>query len=151
MNEAFKRSIQTYTGTKIVDACEMSRKQAEEEIGRKVRPDSDEIEDERGYLVLYPDGYKSWSPKKTFEDAYRVSETHIDRMKIEQEDLKKRYLSGRDFTFTQKFRKLTDKQQGLLLKQLNLMEEYLYILGERINYEELLEANQPPCGQCKSE
>ena len=144
-----KNVMRQYTGTKVVDACEMSRKQTEEVIGRKMRPDSDEIDDEWGYLVVYPDGYKSWSPKKVFEDAYRVSETYIDRMKIEEEDLKKRYLAGRDFTFTQKFRDLTGKQQGLLLKQLNLMEEYLYILGERISYEEHLaaepvnEAGQP--------
>jgi len=24
-----------------------------------------------GYLVIYPDGYQSWSPKETFEAAYR--------------------------------------------------------------------------------
>lgn len=24
-----------------------------------------------GYAVVYPDGYRSWSPKDTFEAAYR--------------------------------------------------------------------------------
>lgn len=24
-----------------------------------------------GYRVIYPDGYESWSPKATFETAYR--------------------------------------------------------------------------------
>lgn len=24
-----------------------------------------------GYVVVYPDGYKSWSPKEVFEEAYR--------------------------------------------------------------------------------
>lgn len=24
-----------------------------------------------GYTVIYPDGYESWSPKETFENAYR--------------------------------------------------------------------------------
>jgi len=28
-------------------------------------------EDREGYLVEYPDGYKSWSPKEVFENAYR--------------------------------------------------------------------------------
>lgn len=126
-----------FTGTKTVNACQMSRKAAENVIGRKVRPDSDEIEDEDGYLVVYPDGYKSWSPKKSFEDAYRVSETYIDRMKIEQEEVKKRYLAGREFSFTQKFRELDDRQRRFLHKQLNIMEEYLYTLGERISYEEV--------------
>ena len=25
-----------------------------------------------GYAVIYPDGYESWSPKETFENAYRL-------------------------------------------------------------------------------
>lgn len=32
-----------------------------------------------GYHVIYPDGYESWSPKETFEAAYReVSEAEAD-------------------------------------------------------------------------
>jgi len=31
-----------------------------------------------GYSVTYPDGYVSWSPKKTFETAYReVTDSEI--------------------------------------------------------------------------
>lgn len=122
----------------------MNRCAAEEILDRKIY--KDDCEDEPGYLVQYPDGYTIWSPEEVFEDAYKVSETHIDRMKIEEEEVKKRYLDGRDFTFTQKFRDLTDKQQGLLLKQLNLMEGYLYILGERISYEEHALAPDPNDG-----
>ena len=105
--------MQQFTGTKTVKACRMSRKSAEEIIGRKVRPDSDEIEDERGYLVQYPDGYQSWSPMKVFEDAYRISESHIDRMIIEKEEVEDRYLKGRKFTFTEKFAALNEKQRDL--------------------------------------
>ena len=43
-----------------------------------------------GYLVQYPDGYRSWSPKKVFDEAYRLSETKVDRMKIELADLNER-------------------------------------------------------------
>jgi hypothetical protein len=33
-------------------------------------------EDQEGYLVYYPDGYTSWSPKSVFEQAYReISES----------------------------------------------------------------------------
>lgn len=28
-------------------------------------------ENEMGYIVKYPDGYISWSPKEVFEEAYR--------------------------------------------------------------------------------
>jgi len=30
------------------------------------------IPDEQGYLVVYADGYESWSPKKAFEDGYSL-------------------------------------------------------------------------------
>lgn len=42
-------------------------------IGAKiVRAYKKKHEDGReGYALLYPDGYESWSPKETFESAYR--------------------------------------------------------------------------------
>lgn len=35
---------------------------------------------EEGYAVKYPDGYISWSPKRVFEDAYRVAEGDGQRL-----------------------------------------------------------------------
>ena len=125
--------MQQFTGTKTVKACKVSRKCAEEIIGRVIKED---CEDEPGYLVQYPDGYTSWSPKKVFEEVYRISETYIDRMKIEQEEVAKRYLDGRKFSFTQKFRDLSESEKKMLLNQLNEMEAYLYTLGGRISYAE---------------
>lgn len=135
--------MQQFTGTKTVKAGVCSRKCAEELIGRKMRPDSDEIEDESGYLVIYPDGYKSWSPKKVFEEAYQLSESHIDRMHIELKEVKERYLKGRDFSFTQQFRRLSDEQRSLLRKQLDQMEAYIYTLVSRIQIENEIDLN--PC------
>lgn len=43
-----------------------------------------------GYKVVYEDGYESWSPKDVFEEAYRPSETVLDRLKIERDELKER-------------------------------------------------------------
>lgn len=48
--------MQQYIGTKII--------QAEPAVNN---------ENEEGYSVTYPDGYKSWSPKDAFEEAYRPS------------------------------------------------------------------------------
>lgn len=127
--------MQQFTGTKTVKACKMSRKSAEEIIGRKVRVDSDEIEDEEGYLVAYPDGYQSWSPKKVFEEAYKISETYIHRMIIEKEEVEARYLAGRKFSFSDQFACLSEHQRNLLRKQLDTMETYLYLLNERIAFE----------------
>ena len=48
--------MKTYIGVKIVGAFERVRAS----------------DGARGYEVHYPDGYTSWSPKGTFEKAYRV-------------------------------------------------------------------------------
>lgn len=133
--------MQQFTGIKTVKACKMSRKSAEEIIGRKMRADSDEIEDEIGYLVQYPDGYTSWSPLKAFEEAYRLSETYIDRMMIEKEEVEKRYLAGRKFSFSADYSHLNDAQKNLLRKQLDQMEGYLYTLTRRIEFETVLAAS----------
>jgi hypothetical protein len=62
-----------YIGTKIIDALPTT--QGEFRISKCAAanltfvPDDD---DEReGYMVIYEDGYVSWSPKDTFEKAYR--------------------------------------------------------------------------------
>ncbi|UKK52111.1 hypothetical protein L6472_05905 [Prevotella sp. E13-17] len=125
-----------YTGTKTVKACPMSRKTAEEFIGRKVYKDSDEREDEEGYLVRYVDGYQSWSPAKVFEEAYARSQSHLDRMIIEHKELKDRYLKGRDYSFSQAANNMSVKKISLLKQQLDIMERYLYVLTERISIEE---------------
>lgn len=125
-----------YTGTKTVKACPMSLGEAEKVLGRKIETSAVENREEsEGYLVEYEDGYRSWSPKEVFDKAYRVSESHIDRMIIEKDEVEARYLAGRKFSFSQKFRKLPETKRELLTKQLDRMEAYLYILSRRIELE----------------
>lgn len=52
--------MKTYIGTKIVQA---------EPCGKDYGPDAQQ--GEPGYTVVYPGGYKSWSPEAVFEEAYR--------------------------------------------------------------------------------
>lgn len=61
--------MNTFIGTKMIEAKPMSRGEYNEHRGWKI-PENENPADE-GYLVLYKDGYVSWSPKKQFEDAYR--------------------------------------------------------------------------------
>ena len=125
-----------YTGTKTVKACPMSLGEAEKVLGRKIETSAVENREEsEGYLVEYEDGYRSWSPKDVFDKACRVSETHLDSMNIELQEVEERYLNGRKFTFSQEFRKLTDKKRDALRKQLDSMENYLYLLSRRIELE----------------
>lgn len=123
-----------YTGTKTIKACPMTLGEAEKVLKRHI--DSSAVENREavpGYLVEYGedgDNYRSWSPKEVFEKAYRVSETYLDRLLIEREDLKERYLKGLNFMFSDKFTTLPEKE--LFVKQFNAMEIYLFTLSERI-------------------
>jgi hypothetical protein len=60
--------MKVYIGAKIisatpVDECTFLKVYKNQNVDdRETRP---------GYLVRYPDGYLSWSPKETFEEAYR--------------------------------------------------------------------------------
>lgn len=125
-----------FTGTKTVKACPMSLGEAEKVLGHRIETSAVENREEsEGYLVEYEDGYRSWSPKVVFDKAYRVSETHTDRMMIEQEELEARYLADRKFSFSQEFRSLPEVKRKLLTRQLDQMEGYLYILSRRIELE----------------
>lgn len=135
-----------YTGTKTIKACPMTLGEAEKVLNRHIDSSAVENRDETpGYLVEYGedgDNYRSWSPKEVFERAYRVSETHIDRMMIEKEEVEKRYLAGRKFTFSDAFSDLSDQQRTLLRKQLDIMESYLYTLCQRIGVEKEIASKQ---------
>lgn len=121
--------MKQYTGTKTIKACPMSLGEAEKMLGRKIDTSAVENrENVEGFLVEYADGYRSWSPKEVFEKAYRVSETFLDRMNIEREQLQQRYLDGRKFSFSQEFQKLRENKRIALRKQLDCMEQYLYML-----------------------
>ncbi len=59
--------MKTYIGSKIIkadpmDECTFLARSGQDISNRETRP---------GYLVIYPDGYESWSPKEVFEIAYR--------------------------------------------------------------------------------
>ncbi|MCE4121627.1 DUF2829 domain-containing protein [Prevotella copri] len=55
-----------YIGTKIVKANPMTATEAQV-LGVEIKPATVEKD---GYLVEYKNGYKSWSPKSVFEEAY---------------------------------------------------------------------------------
>lgn len=57
--------MKLYIGTKIIAAEPMS----EHTFKNPINSASDI--DRPGYKVVYEDGYVSWSPKETFEHAYR--------------------------------------------------------------------------------
>jgi len=62
--------MKAFIGSKIVRAKPMG----ENDYLRDVKGVKDVLatHGKNGYLVQYPDGYLSWSPKDVFEEAYRA-------------------------------------------------------------------------------
>lgn len=105
---------------------------------------------EPGYAILYPDGYRSWSPAQVFEEAYRQlnpgevdiatgphgrKKTFFDRLLGERKDLSGKIDKLRDFTdpnLNGLFSDLDPESQNALHEQLVHMENYLAVLDRRI-------------------
>lgn len=83
--------MMTYIGTKIIEAKPMTRGDYNIFRGWQI-PENENPEDER-YLVKYPDGYISWSPKSVFEEAYRECDSMTFGLAIEA--MKKGYKVAR--------------------------------------------------------
>ena len=125
--------MKKYIGTKVVKAEPMTMTEAQKVLGRELKPATLE---EDGYLVEYKDGYKSWSPKSMFEEAYKPSDTILDRLKIERYELRERIekledLIGLDFSEAKE--KVGHYQAALLLIQRGYMVNYLDVLQTRID------------------
>lgn len=67
-NNPCESKMDHYIGCKIIAATPMTRHTFLSMEGKQLIENS---EDAHGYLVVYPDGYKSWSPTGVFETAYR--------------------------------------------------------------------------------
>jgi len=57
--------MEKYLGVKLIEAEPIMLNDAEEHLKKKIQTNN-----EPGYLIRYPDGYESWSPKDVFEKAY---------------------------------------------------------------------------------
>lgn len=122
--------MKKYIGTKTIMAMPMAKTEAEIALSRSL---ADAKGGEDGYIVAYPDGYMSWSPKETFEEAYKIADTYLDRMRIEYEDVKDRILKLHAFMMSEEFRELNKDKQAQLEDQCSAMTDYIVILGHRID------------------
>lgn len=126
--------MKKYIGTKTVSATPAWR------VDGRVYPKDGAVprsmNREDGYKVVYEDGYESWSPKDVFEKAYKVAETFLDRLVIEDEELTERYNKCTSFVDSDKFREVVkeDYPAFLLHLQREAMGSYLGTLHNRIEY-----------------
>lgn len=124
--------MKKYIGTKTIMAMTMAKSEAEKVLNRSL---ADAKGGEDGYFVEYPDGYKSWSPKETFEEAYKIADTYLDRLQIEHDELKERYNKLDNFLESGKAEKVCEENQIwlMVLQRIN-MQNYLGNLATRLKF-----------------
>jgi hypothetical protein len=121
--------MKKYIGTKQIEAEPMTRGDAWEKHLLREKPSTENFNDE-GYYVRYEDGYESWSPKDTFEKAYKIADTFLDRLHIEMRDLYEKMDKLSPFIESGKIDEVvTDKYQNYLLRlQHRIMSRYINVL-----------------------
>jgi hypothetical protein len=139
LNNKQMNNMKTYTGTKTIKATPMTKAQYCEYRGWKVPKDEDP--NEEVYLVEYeadilskpnhPDhvGYISMSPKHVFDKAYRPSETYMDRLLIERDELEGKF---KKLVIALDTNQVPHSEITILVAQAKVMGEYLKILNKRI-------------------
>lgn len=120
------KEMKQYTGTKTVKAMPMTMGEAYERklLKEGVRPSECET-DKAGYLVEYEGGYQSWSPADVFEKAYKPSETRLDRLHIECDELRARS-KELDVYLNEGFEKVAAEIGRSLTMLLVLQSSYLH-------------------------
>lgn len=121
--------MKKYIGTKVVMAKPMAMEEAQQLLGRELKPATSEKE---GYLVEYENGYKSWSPKSVFDEAYKCAETFLDRMNIEYSAEIDKFEKGYVFVESDKFNELPLLTRVLLYAQNMTQKQYCDLLQDRI-------------------
>ena len=125
--------MKKYIGKKQIEAEPMTRGDAWGKHLLREKSSTENFDDE-GYHVRYEDGYESWSPKDTFEKAYKIADTFLDRLHIEMRDLYEKMDKLSPFIESGKIDEVVaDKYQNYLLRlQHRIMSRYINVLECRI-------------------
>ena len=121
--------MKKYIGTKQIEAEPMTMGEAyEKNLLQAGRVPNESEKTKAGYHVKYEDGYESWSPAETFEKAYKVADTPLDRMAIEENELADRMEKLYAFIHDEKFKELDSATRAMLTAQFSSMSESLHVL-----------------------
>ena len=121
-----------FTATITVEAEFHNALEAEILTGEVINTGSAHPSQVQGYLVTEEDGRKRFIPKEVFEKTYRPSDTFLDRLYIERDELEKKLKKLEAFLATDAESKLLPKDVELLELQANSMHRYLNYLNKRI-------------------
>ena len=125
--------MKKYIGTQQVEAESMTMGEAyKRNLLQKGKVPNDSEKDNPGFYVRYQDGYESWSPAETFNKAYKLADTPLDRLIIEHQELRDKINKLKEIMCRKEFCDFDYKQRILLNMQLRSMIEYSFILEERI-------------------
>lgn len=129
--------MKKYIGTKQAEAELMTLGKADEKMlvsaGSKLSKEEKNIE---GYHVRYENGVETWLPKEEFEKTYKCSDTFLDRLYTELEELQGKQNKLQIFFDTDTFKNLSQQERTLLEAQFGAMLAYSSILTERIRIAE---------------
>ena len=124
--------MKKYIGTKQIEAEPMTMGEAyEKNLLRVGRVPNESEKDKAGYNVKYEGGYESWSPAEPFEKAYKVADTPLDRMSIEENELAYRMVKLSVFISGDKYKELDIATRAMLAAQYSSMSAYLHVLRLR--------------------
>ena len=124
--------MKKYIGTKQIEAEPMTMGEAyEKNLLQTGRVPNESENTKAGYHVKYEGGYESWSPAETFEKAYKVADTPLDRMSIEENELVDRMEKLYVFISGDKYKELDNATRAMLAAQYSSMSEYLNVLRSR--------------------
>lgn len=131
-------AAKTYRASFSVRAIQMTRREYNDLRGWIV-PHQENPKD-KGFLVVREDqpsnvdgikGYVSWLPEDVFNDTYKVTDTYVDRLIAERDELEER-LSKLKKALPDL--KVPEAVREKLSRQAVVMEEYLSILKERMSF-----------------
>lgn len=124
--------MKKYIGTKKIEAEPMTMGEAyEKNLLQTGRVPNESEKTKAGYHVKYEGGYESWSPAEPFEKAYKVADTPLDRMSIEENELDDRMQKLYAFIRGDKYKELDSATRAMLAVQYSNMSAYLNVLRLR--------------------
>lgn len=125
--------MKKYIGTKQIEAEPMTMGEAyEKNLLQAGKVPNESEKDNAGYHVKYEGGYESWSPAEPFEKAYKIAETPLNRMAIEENELSCRVEKLNEFIYSSdKFDELDATIKAMLISQYESMRDYLAALRMR--------------------
>lgn len=124
--------MKKYIGTKHIEAEPMTMGEAYEKEFSSIKNYKVSMKDTEGYHVRYEDGYENWYPKEVFEQVYKIADTPLDRMAIEENELSCRIEKLNGFIYSSgKFDELDATVKAMLISQYESMRDYLAALRMR--------------------